>query len=175
MKTESRRYRRSLWPRALLLLVFTAVVLVRWRQHATRPAPPELLEPGVPYEVTRVIDGDTLLLANNARVRLIGVDTPEVKHADRSVEPWGREATAYTAQFVTNAEGRVRLEFDKERRDRYDRFLAYVYAGDQSLGEELVRKGLARVGDFRFSDAVRRRLQVAEDEARAAGRGIWSK
>ena len=57
---------------------------------------------------TRVVDGDTIILSNGERVRLIGVDTPETKHPRKPVEYYGKEATAFTKMMV---EGKViRLE-----------------------------------------------------------------
>jgi len=49
---------------------------------------------------TRVVDGDTIILSNGERVRLIGVDTPETKHPKKPVEYYGKEATAFTKKMV---------------------------------------------------------------------------
>ena len=105
-----------------------------------RAAPRDLPE-GV-YQVRRVVDGDTLLLRDGNRVRLMGVDTPETVKPDHPVEPWGAEATAFTRNFV--AAGPVRLAFDRVRLDRFNRYLAYVWVDDKLLNEELLRAGLAR-------------------------------
>jgi len=59
--------------------------------------------------VTRVVDGDTIIVGARERVRLIGVDTPETKHPQKPVEYFGREATAFTKKMVQGR--RVRLEF----------------------------------------------------------------
>ena len=78
--------------------------------------------------------------------------------------------------FPPTANNRVRLTFGLERKDRYDRFLAFVWDGDVMLNEELVRAGLAFARlDYRYSGAMKRRLAAAQDEARQAGRGVWSK
>jgi micrococcal nuclease len=156
----------------LLLVAAAAVVGARWWQSESRSSPPESLAEGV-YRVERVIDGDTLLLTNHARVRLIGVDTPETVKPNHPVEPWGPEASEFTKAFI--AKGAVRLQFDRERLDRYDRFLAYVLVDDRMLNEELVRAGLATAETkFSYSTAMKNRFRRAEDEARAARRGIWS-
>jgi micrococcal nuclease len=154
-----------------LLLILLAV----WRAYsAAAPAAPERLEEGV-HEVRRVVDGDTLLLASGARIRLQGVDTPETVKPDRPVEAWGPEASQFTKDFIEKAGHHVRLSFSLERKDRYDRFLAYVWDGDVMLNEELVRAGLAYARrDYRYSDAMKRRFTQAQEEAQRAGRGIWS-
>ena len=138
-----------------------------------------------PCEVVRVVDGDTIIVrqqsqppdpprVREARVRLLGIDTPETVKPNSPVEPWGPEATEFTKRLT--AEGNVRLELDKRRIDRYGRSLAYVYVGDRLLNEELVRAGLARVSVYPGDSAtIERRLRAAEAEAREAERGIWSK
>jgi micrococcal nuclease len=69
----------------------------------------------------------------------------------------------------------VRLTFGLERRDRYDRFLAYVWNGATMLNEELIRAGLAEARlDYRYSSTMKRRFATAQEEAKRARRGIWS-
>lgn len=161
-----RRRRFPLW----LLLVIGLVAI--WRNFSAPPAPPEEIGEGL-YEVQRVVDGDTLLLTNHARIRLIGVDTPETVKPNHPVEPWGPEATQFTREFV--ADKQVRLEFDHERVDKFGRFLAYVWVGDRMLNEELVRAGLARAEmQYHYSSSKKTRFLRAEKEAKAARRGIWS-
>jgi micrococcal nuclease len=150
-------------------------VLWRVQSAAFAPSSPEQLEEGV-HEVLRVVDGDTLLLAGGARVRLQGINTPETVKPEAPVEAWGPEASEFTKDFVRRAGNRVRLSFSLERKDRYDRFLAFVWNGNVMLNEELVRAGLAQARlDYRYSGTMKHRLQAAQDEARGAGRGIWSK
>ncbi len=89
-------------------------------------------------KVKRVIDGDTLLLANGERVRLIGVDTPETKHPQKPVQRFGKEAYLFTKKMVEGKQ--VRLEYDWQRRDKYDRLLGYVYLSDGTfLNAEIIK------------------------------------
>ncbi|MFC1596587.1 thermonuclease family protein [Planctomycetota bacterium] len=165
-------YRRR---RAGVVCLALAVLVAAgyWRNRSRDRAPEALSE--ATYRVERVVDGDTLLLANRARVRLQGVDTPETVKPNHPVEPFGPEASEFTRQFVAQAGGAVRLQFDRERIDKYGRHLAYVWAGERMLNEELVREGLATAETgFRYSQSMKTRFRRAEDEARAARRGIWS-
>jgi micrococcal nuclease len=169
---------RRYWhePRALAFFVLCCL-LVAWRLYAVNdgaPAAPEVLAEGM-HDVRRVVDGDTILLESGARLRLQGIDTPETVMEDMPVEAWGPEASQFTKDFIERAGGRVRLTFSVERKDRHERFLAFVWAGDVMLNEELVRAGLAHARlDYRYSGTMKRRLAAAQEEAQKAGRGIWS-
>lgn len=158
--------------RRLLYAVVALFVIWRLWQSFDQPTQPAALDEGI-YRVERVVDGDTLLLVGGDRVRLIGVDTPETVKPDHPVEPWGPEASDFTKQFV--AGGEVRLQFDRQRVDQYGRRLAYVWVDDRMLNEELLRAGLGRaLLQHRYSPAMKRRFEAAQEEAQREGRGIWS-
>ena len=168
-----RQFRRS--PRRAIVFFALLLIAVALRYGffpAEAPSPPAL-DAGE-YDVRRVVDGDTLLLTNGARVRMLGVDTPETVMPDHAVEPWGPEASKFTKQAIASHGGRVRLQFDRERQDRFERFLAYVWLEDKLLNEELVRRGLATAElQYNYSPAMKRRLQRAEAAARQERVGIW--
>ena len=159
---------------AVGLLLVAAAAAATFRQAALRGERARFsYDPARTYYVDRVIDGDTLRLRSGHRVRLLGVDTPETVHPRLGEQLFGREASAFTRD---TAEGRdVRLEFDREREDRYGRVLAWVFVDDRNLNVELVRHG--------FSQAVlisplrsdyRKALVAAEAAAREQGLGIFS-
>jgi micrococcal nuclease len=173
MKRMPRPYWRE--PRALLFWILCTLLVV-WRIVAVDFAPSgtQRLEEGI-HQVRRVVDGDTLLLTTGARVRLQGIDTPETVREGYAVEAWGKQASQFTTDFVNRADRRVRLTFSLERQDRHGRFLAFVWHEDALLNEQLVREGLAHARlDYRYSGTMKHRLANAQDEARRAGRGIWS-
>lgn len=129
------------------------------------------LTPAAAVRVERVVDGDTIRLADGRSVRYIGVNTPEVHHPKLGEQPGGREATAENKKLV---EGRnVRLEYDVERFDRYGRTLAYVFVGNKMVNAEMVRRGYAQTmtipPNVKHTDLFLR----LEREARAAKRGLW--
>ncbi len=165
------RSRRKL-PLAAVLLMLIVGAYRGWQ--TSQQTEPESLDEG-PVEIEYVIDGDTFVLKNQAKVRLLGIDCPETKHSLRGTgpEPFADEATQFTKDFV--AKGEIRLRFDQERIDRFGRHLAYVNRGDVSLNEELVRAGLAKAKPhYNFASSFKRTLLAAQDEARAARRGIWA-
>jgi len=138
-----------------------------WRYAGAEPAP--VGEHGV---VTRVVDGDTFDVDLNGtvyRVRLIGIDTPEVYGG---VDCYGPEASAATKQLI---EGKVvRLVKDVSNTDRYDRLLRYVYVGDLFVNDWLVRNGYAYASTYPPDVAHSQQLAAAQNEAQAAGRGLWA-
>ena len=106
------------------------------------------------WTVVRVVDGDTLVVGESAdpakqyRVRLIGADTPEVVRPNRPIEPFGQEASDFTKQKIADADHRIRIAFDGEQLDRYNRTLAMVFltmpeGQEVWLNELLIREGLA--------------------------------
>jgi micrococcal nuclease len=124
--------------------------------------------------IARVVDGDTLVLTDGTKVRLIGVDTPETKKPGSPVECFGPEATAYTQQHAGPGT-EVRLEYDVERLDRYGRTLVYLYRRQDGLflNLALVADGFAQVATFPPNVTHVEDLLEAQRSARAAGRGLW--
>ena len=158
--------------RAVVILAIVALIVLN-RIFLTPATPPAPLEPDTPCVVKRTVDGDTLLLEDGTRVRLIGIDTPELARNDQPAEPFAGEASHWLDERVTGK--KVRLEFDIERFDRYDRTLAYVYLDDVLLNEEIVRQGYSRAQlQYNYSARMKKRFQKVEEEARNAKRGIWS-
>jgi micrococcal nuclease len=125
--------------------------------------------------VTTVTDGDTIhvtFLGLDERVRLIGIDTPEVPWYGGKGECFGVEAGLYARSRLSNKS--VRLSFDQARRDRYDRLLAYVYLGGELFNLTLVRLGYATSDPVPPDTNMAPEFAAAERDARAAGRGLWS-
>jgi len=128
----------------------------------------------VVVEVTRVVDGDTVevsLGGETEDVRYIGVDTPESVAPGQPVECFGKTASRFNARLVDGE--RVRLVFGDERRDRYGRLLAYVYAGPLFVNAELVRQGYARTLTIEPNTDRAELFARLEQAAGDAGRGLW--
>lgn len=125
--------------------------------------------------MTRVTDGDTLHVryeGRDERVRLIGVDTPEVAWYGGHGECFGPQAARYTQARLNGTS--VRLEFDVALRDRYERLLAYVYLGNELFNLTLVRLGYATADPVRPDTRLAAVFSDAQADARTAGRGLWS-
>jgi micrococcal nuclease len=133
--------------------------------------------------VKRVIDGDTIELDNGRRVRYIGVDTPELRRRINGrwtyrPQQLAEEAREFNQRLVEGK--RVRLEYDEERTDRYQRELAYVYVADRFVNAELIRSGYARAllypPNLKYSTLFLRLQQEAKNQQKgvwASGRKAW--
>ena len=116
--------------------------------------------------VTDVVDGDTFTLDSGERVRLIGVDTPEMG------EEYYAEATEHLTALILNKQ--VELEGDVSNRGHYGRLLRYVWIDGMMVNEELVRSGLAESKHYSPDTKYQDILDEAEVKAHDSRLGIWS-
>lgn len=154
--------------------VRAAVELLVGKVRTAAPAPQTPgAAPAVPLRtVVRVVDGDTVVLDGNEKVRLIGINTPETVDPRRPVETYGKEASARTKALVEGK--RVRLELDVEPVDRYGRTLGYLFLEDGTfVNLSLVADGYASA--YRYPPNVKHaeRFREAERAAREARLGLW--
>lgn len=117
------------------------------------------------YMVSEIIDGDTFSVNGDGRIRMTGINTPEV---DQYFYEEAKEALSFMIE-KTN----VRLEQDISDIDRYGRFLRYVFAGNLFVNLEMVKRGFANVftmaPDVKYTDE----LLGAERYARENNLGLW--
>lgn len=130
----------------------------------------------IDVEVTQVIDGDTIKIiyeGEEVTVRYLLIDTPETNHPRLGKQPLGSEATEENKRLIES--GDVSIEFDVgDRFDDYDRLLAYIYVDGESVQEQMLASGLARVAyvfppNTRYLDDFEQVEQVAKDSQT----GIW--
>jgi micrococcal nuclease len=176
-----------------LLLIAAAILLRPWDSDLARRLSPSGLQASevgagerLTGDVVRAVDGDTLEVALDGgateTVRLIGVDTPETVKPDTPVQCFGPRASRFEHGTVEGR--RVRLLTGVEPRDVYDRLLAYVWVEgpkrdrgpgrERFLEVELLRRGLARTLTFHPNDRFADRFEKLEQEAAAAGKGLWN-
>src|SRR5437870_6170504 len=118
-----------------------------------------------------VIDGDTIDVTGIGRVRLLGIDAPEISHGLDTAAPFGREARERLTGLVLHRW--IRLEMEGPALDAYNRRLAYAMIEDgRCVNAIMVREGLARVS-ARLPLSRLEELKRAEADAQAFRRGIW--
>jgi micrococcal nuclease len=154
------------------------LVAIRWAAilallMCAAAAPAE--QPRTAYvTVERVVDGDTLVAtsanATKLRIRLTGIDAPEIAHRSDPGQPFGLESRRYLERLLLNRP--VRLEMFGP--DRYRPILAVAWTGDTNVNVRMVRIGFAEVYRGSRCQAYCKELIQAEAEAQRERQGIWS-
>lgn len=124
--------------------------------------------------VKRVVDGDTFETKLGAKVRFIGVNTPETVKPGSPVEKYGKEASDFTKSKLTGKT--VYMYADVSDRDKYDRLLRYVFVeGDPVMfNETLIREGYANTMTVPPNVMFQQKFLKLEREARNAKKGLWA-
>jgi micrococcal nuclease len=170
-----RRYRK----RTTVSLASALIALIALIFTTTQPQVAKSLinqQPGL-LPVVHINDGDTIIVrtaSGDETVRLLGIDTPEVKDPRKPVQCFGQAASAHTHQRLDNTS--VRLEPDPQDtdRDKYGRLLRYVYLPDGTLyNAELVRDGYAFAYTV-FPITKLDEFRALERDAREHNRGLWA-
>ncbi len=117
--------------------------------------------------VTQIIDGDTIAIEGGARVRLLGIDTPE------KGDFYYNEAKQYLENRILMKE--VELEKDIEDKDMYDRLLRYIWINDSLVNLELAEKGYGLAYFYNDQEKYKDLIAEAEQEAIEKKIGLWSK
>ena len=135
---------------------------------------------GGSFRVTKVVDGDTLHLAVPdaggvvTKVRLLGIDAPELGGPDRQRMYFGKEAAVFAERLALDKQVTVYLDEKAGSRDRYDRLLAYIELPDgKFLNEQLLLGGYA-YADLRFRHGYYQKYPQLEASARALHAGLWA-
>ncbi len=125
-------------------------------------------------QVRFCIDGDTVVVRNNRKVRLAGIDTPEKASEGIPAQYYARESQQLTQQLVLHQQVKI-VPVSGTGKDRYGRLVAEVFLPDgSSLNEQLLRKGAAYFYDHKeLSDSMRRRFLSAQAAALTERTGFW--
>jgi len=119
-----------------------------------------------------VSDGDTIVLGDGRHVRYIGINAPEIAHDNQKAEAFGYTAKKYNQSLVRSK--KVRLEFDKEKYDRYGRLLAYIFLLDGTfINKEMIEKGYAYALLRKPNVKYDRMLLQTQRDAMSAKKGMW--
>lgn len=160
----------ALLKKASLVGAFFVSVLYLAPAQAFCPAPGALAS----VKVQRVVDGDTLHLADGRSVRLIGLNSPELRRQGRSAEPFAEAARRRLSELVAANDGRVGLRLGRQAQDHYGRTLAHAYdAQGRNLEAQLLAEGLGYLVAVTPNVALVDCQRAAERSARQARAGLW--
>src|SRR3989344_1877230 len=167
--------------RAITTGVLIALVLLT-RQYATKqksaqqesptPTVADTIVPNGLVLITKVVDGDTVEIEGGARVRLIGIDTPETVDPRKPVQCFGLQASDYTKSLLAGVA--VKLEKDIEDKHKYNRLLRYIYLADGTfINLKLVADGYASAYPYPPNIAHAVEFREAQANARESKLGLW--
>ncbi len=124
--------------------------------------------------VVKVVDGDSVTLAGKRKVRLIGINAPELARYPEKAEPYALAAKQYLkTQLAANK--KVHLKFGQQHKDRYGRLLAHLFLKDgRNLNAMLVKQGLASAIVVPPNTALIDCYFSLEQQARQKAKNIWS-
>lgn len=128
-------------------------------------------------KVSYVIDGDTIVIEGNKKVRYIGINAPEIYHDSTGKktgeECFAEEATIENKRLVEGKE--IYIQKDVSETDKYKRLLRYVWVGDIFVNDYLIRQGFAQVSTFPPDVKYQQQFLEAQKEARDNNRGLWKR
>lgn len=149
-------------------------MLLSWQQAsgAGSCVPPSDTEP---VQVRYVHDGDTLTLANNRKIRLIGINSPETGQDDRPAQALAIQARDRVRRLLFEQGNKAQAVYGPDNRDRHGRYLAHLWLADgTNLTAEILRAGLGWAVAIPPNTLWLNCYIESEQSARAAGRGVWS-
>ena len=131
----------------------------------------------IEVELVKTVDGDTAKFkmdGEQVTVRFLGINTKETVHPEIGEEEWGKEASDFTKGKLENAT-KIELEFDKiaDKKDKYDRYLAWIWVDGELLQNLLVQNGLAETYMLQNNYKYAGMLQESEELAKESKLGIW--
>lgn len=142
--------------------------------HGETPAllcPPDRIDQTV--EVSQIFDGDTVRLADGRKVRLIGINAPEIGHDGAPSEAYAEQAREDLSRLV-HGHRNVGLRFDAERHDKYGRLLAHLFLPDgRSIEARLLEQGVATSLAIPPNTWNLDCYLGVEAKARSKGTGLW--
>ena len=126
------------------------------------------------YSIRAIYDGDTVQLEDGRKIRLLGINTPEVEHRGKPTEAGGEAAKTWLINKLQNT--KVRLEIGVEKTDKYGRTLAHLFTeAKEHINVSLVKTGLATLSIYPPNLQYVDELQAAENEAQRNKLGIWNR
>jgi len=140
------------------------------------PAPAST-ESEIFYPVVKVLDGDTIAVMKTdtvVKVRLIGLNTPEIYDNRKPAECFGKEAARRAREMLEGQKVRIESDPSQDRYDKYGRLLGYVFLQNgTSVNEQQIREGYGYEYTYRLPYKYQKEFKAAQREAQKEERGLW--
>lgn len=166
------------------MVTLIAVIMFVIQQHAPLSKSSFVAPPDAPtttaglYPVIKVVDGDTIEIEKDGKatkVRLIGIDTPEVVDPRKPVQCFGREASDEAHRLLDGKSVRLEIDPSQDTYDKYGRLLAYVLLPDgMFFNEYMVTQGYAHEYTYSVPYKYQTKFKAAEKAARITRKGLWA-
>jgi len=159
----------------IILILFISTIRNNPKQTLT---PKTIYQDGELYKVQRVIDGDTIIIefnGVNTTIRLIGIDTPEIKSSKQKIECFGEEAFNEVKKILSGK--RIALEQDPSQGnlDKYGRMLAYVFLDNGIfLNKYMIQQGFAYEYTYNLLYKYQSEFKEVQKIAKEKKRGLWA-
>jgi micrococcal nuclease len=154
------------YKKIITILIITAVILGGFYFQLSRTTAEEAF-------IVEVIDGDTLQTASGDKLRLLGIDTPEIYWDSGDAEYLAWEAKQYSTDKLLKKN--VELEYDQQKEDHYGRSLVYVFHEGENFNKKLLEKGYASLMIISPNVKYAEDFKKTAEKARKEKRGIWDK
>ena len=161
MEKQSWIKRHPISTAMIVMLIFALVILISTSIKKTTTT-----EETSTFNVTKVIDGDTIEISTGERVRLLCINTPETD------EDYYLEAKDYLTNLILNKE--IEMTKDKSETDQHNRLLRYIYLDGNFVNEMIVEDGWAVAYPYGLDITLCPQIEAAEESAKSKGLGIWA-
>lgn len=152
----------------VILLAFSAVLITRLLSDSPKSQQSAVRN----TRVSRIIDGDTVETDSGERLRLLGIDAPELATEGRPGQPHAVESTAWLSRKLLHRTIRIEVPFNS--RGRYGRTLTCLFLESELINQTALETGHARLVDDHVLPAnLEQRLRAAEARARINRLGVW--
>jgi len=130
---------------------------------------------GIDSVVTRVVDGDTVIINSGEKVRLIGINTPETVDPKKQRECFGKEASDESKKILTGRTVHLETDPSQDLYDKYGRMLAYVFLQDgTNFNQLMIENGYGYEYTYDLPYVYQKDFKQAEIEAQKNKRGLWA-
>lgn len=170
--------KRKLFSWKLLVVVFCVLFVIILAIFWPRIVRGEIvIDENKYYGVTYVIDGDTFKVKigwKEVTVRMLGIDTPETVDPRKPAQCYGKEASDESKKILIGQKVQMKLNPNREIKDKYGRYLVYVYLEDETfVNKYLLENGFAREYTFGKPYMMRDDFVATQNEAKQRGVGLW--